>query len=107
MIYPKTGFGISEIGFENDEMPNPIHDPRYTVFRTMLQEARIAKGLLQSDVADSLGKNQSFVSKYERGERRLDFPEFLDVAKVLDIKVSDFIKRYNAEIENLSSPFRK
>lgn len=64
----------------------------------MLQEIRVAKGLLQSDVAESLGKNQSFVSKYERGERRLDFLEFLDIAQVLEIKVADFIKRYQAEI---------
>ena len=80
-------------------MPNPVHDPKYVLFRTMLTEARLAKGLFQSDIAELLGKNQSFVSKYERGERRLDFPEFLEVADALEINVVDFIKRYRAELE--------
>jgi transcriptional regulator with XRE-family HTH domain len=79
-------------------MPNPVHDPKYILFRTMLTEARLAKGMFQSDVADLLGKNQSFVSKYERGERRLDLPEFLEVADALGINVADFIKRYRADL---------
>ena len=79
-------------------MPNPVHDPKYVLFRTMLTEARLAKGMLQSDVAALLRKNQSFVSKYERGERRLDLPEFLEVADALEINVADFIKRYRAEL---------
>jgi transcriptional regulator with XRE-family HTH domain len=79
-------------------MPNPIHEPRYKLFREMLTETRIAKGLLQSDVAEKLGRNQSFVSKYERGERRLDFPEFIQVAEALSIEISEFIEKYQAEI---------
>jgi len=65
----------------------------------MLLNARIGKGLHQSAVADALGKNQSFVSKYERGERRLDLPEFLDVAKVLEINPCDFIKEYRNALD--------
>ncbi|MBI1890443.1 MAG: helix-turn-helix transcriptional regulator [Burkholderiales bacterium] len=79
-------------------MANPIHDARYQVFRSMLTEIRLAKGLLQSDVAQRLGKNQSFVSKYERGERRLDLPEFLDVADALEINVEEFVKSYKAKL---------
>jgi transcriptional regulator with XRE-family HTH domain len=36
-------------------------------------------------LAKKLGRPQSFVSKFERGERRLDVPEFLDVARALGI----------------------
>ena len=79
-------------------MANPIHDERYKVFRQMLAEIRQQKGLLQSDVAEKLGKNQSFVSKYERGERRLDLPEFLDVAEALEFSPSDFIEMYRTEL---------
>ncbi len=82
-------------------MPNPIHDPRYQIFREMLTEARLAKGMLQSDVAEKLQKNQSFVSKYERGERRLDVPEFIDVAEALGIKVVDFLAGYKAQLVKL------
>lgn len=79
-------------------MPNPIHDFRYKLFREMLTEVRLAKGLLQSDVAERLGKNQSFVSKYERGERRLDFPEFLELAAALGIEVTEFVNEYKARV---------
>ena len=82
-------------------MPNPIHDTRYKLFREMLTEIRIARGLLQSDVAEKLGKNQSFVSKYERGERRIDLPEFVDIAAALDINVAEFIKKYKAGLSKL------
>ncbi|TIP82538.1 MAG: helix-turn-helix transcriptional regulator [Mesorhizobium sp.] len=45
---------------------------------------RKAKGLTQEQVAEKLGRPQSFVAKYEGGERRLDIIEFLDVTAVLD-----------------------
>lgn len=82
-------------------MPNPIHDPSYVIFRELLLQARITKGMLQSTVAEKLGKNQSFVSKYERGERRLDFPEFLNVAEALEIDVVNFIKQYKDSLKKL------
>lgn len=62
-----------------------MHAPRYILFREFLVEMRERGGLTQTDVANRLGKPQSYVSKYERGERRLDFVEFIDVAKALRI----------------------
>lgn len=79
-------------------MPNPIHDPKYTIFRELLTAARTKQGLLQSDVAERIGKNQSFVSKYERGERRLDLPEFIELADALGIDTEDFIAQYRAQV---------
>ncbi len=49
----------------------------------LLIETRRASGLTQVDVASGLGKPQSFVSKYERGERRLNVIEFCAVAQAL------------------------
>lgn len=40
--------------------------------------------MTQAQVAEKLGRPQSFVAKYEGGERRLDIIEFLDVTAVLD-----------------------
>ncbi|MCY0910317.1 helix-turn-helix domain-containing protein [Massilia antarctica] len=79
-------------------MANPIHDPNSQVFRHMLVEARMSSGLLQADLAEKLRKTQSFVSKYERGERRLDFPEFITIADALDLDVSVFIDEYRSRI---------
>jgi transcriptional regulator with XRE-family HTH domain len=96
--YPIVGYGISRIGFQPTWMANPIHDPNSMVFRQMLVEARLACGLHQAVLADRLGKPQSFVSKYERGERRLDFPEFITLADALGLDVTSFIEEYRSRI---------
>ena len=49
----------------------------------MMIAARKAAGLTQTELAEQLGKPQSYVSKYERGERRLDVVEFLTLASLL------------------------
>jgi hypothetical protein len=92
--------GLYQCGLHNGRiMRNPIHHPRYHLFREMLMEARTASGLVQTEVAERLGKPQNFISKYERGERRLDFTEFLEVADVLGLDVTEFIKRYRTALK--------
>jgi transcriptional regulator with XRE-family HTH domain len=56
---------------------------QYETFRNALNQARIDQGLTQKAVADRLNVPQSFVSKYENGERRLDVVEFIAVAEAL------------------------
>jgi transcriptional regulator with XRE-family HTH domain len=51
----------------------------------MLIAARETTGLTQIEVAEALGRPQSFVSKYEIGERRIDVEEFLQIADALQI----------------------
>lgn len=51
--------------------------------RRRLHEARRARGLRQTDLADRLGRPQSFVSNYERGTRRLEVSEFIQIAQIL------------------------
>lgn len=64
--------------------------------QTLLRQLRENAGLRQQDVADRLGEPQSFVSKYESGERRLDLVELFAVCEVLGIKLSEFV----AQIED-------
>lgn len=64
----------------------------------MLVEARLACGLHQAVLADRLGKPQSFVSKYERGERRLDFPEFVAIVDAMGLDVVEFVEEYRSRI---------
>ena len=61
--------------------------------RKSLVEARRRKGLTQAKVAELLGRPQSFVSKYETGERRLDVAEFLEVCHALSIEPEIILKR--------------
>jgi transcriptional regulator with XRE-family HTH domain len=58
---------------------------RHGHFRRLLVDARRHAGLTQVALAKKLGRPQSFVSKFERGERRLDVIEFLDVARALSV----------------------
>lgn len=66
---------------------------KYALFRQLLIEARQKKGLTQSQVAETLNKPQSFVSKYESGERRIDLIEFLEVAQVLGVPPYEFLRK--------------
>ena len=58
----------------------------------LLIESRKGIGMTQTELAGALDKPQSFVSKYERGERRLDVIEFLEVIDALRLDGSDFIQ---------------
>ena len=62
-------------------MPRSVFSEPYGVLLRVLIDARKKAGLRQTDLADRLGKPQSFVSKIERGERRLDLVEFLIVVR--------------------------
>ena len=50
--------------------------------------------MTQVQIAERLGRPQSYISKYERGERRLDFSEFVELADVLGIDIIAFVKDY-------------
>jgi len=56
-----------------------------------LKKARLKAGLSQQLVAKKLGKPQSFIAKYEGGERRLDIIELVAVADVIDVSMKDII----------------
>jgi transcriptional regulator with XRE-family HTH domain len=77
-------------------MTESVHSKRYQRFRELLVEARKAKSLSQAALADQLGAVQTFVSKYERGERRLDVIEFIDVAEALGIDPHKVVRQLRA-----------
>jgi transcriptional regulator with XRE-family HTH domain len=68
------------------------------LFRTLLRELREEKELTQAQLAERLGLPQSYVSKYEGGERRLDFVETLCVCEALGMDIEDFAKAFSAEL---------
>jgi transcriptional regulator with XRE-family HTH domain len=65
---------------------------KYERFRLLLVEARKNADLSQAQLAKRLTRPQSFVSKYERGERRLDVVEFEQVAEALGIPAIQFLR---------------
>lgn len=66
-------------------MTRSPHATAYRKLRAALAAARADAGLTQSEVAKKLKKPQSFVSKYESGERNLDVIEFLAVCRALAV----------------------
>lgn len=65
---------------------------RVETLRQLLIDARFKAGLTQSKVAERLGKPQSYVSKYENGERKLDIIDFLDVCEALSVEADEILE---------------
>jgi len=64
-------------------MTKSVFSDRYGRFLAVMVQARKDAGLTQSELASRLGKPQSYISKAERGERRLDVIEFIEMTEAL------------------------
>jgi len=73
-------------------MTRSVFSPAYRRLREWLVEARQARGISQVQLANLLGRPQTFVSKYERGERRLDFVEVLEITAALHVDARDLVE---------------
>jgi transcriptional regulator with XRE-family HTH domain len=69
-------------------------DRRRLALQGLLRDIRLEAGLKQAEVAKRLGADQSFVSRYERGERRLDLVELEAICSVCSVSLMDLIRRY-------------
>ena len=78
-------------------MPYSLYTREYQLFVQMLVQARKAAALSQVELAQRLGKPQSFVSKCENCERRVDMAEFIAIAQALGLDAPAFVQRYQAE----------
>ena len=65
----------------------------------MIRRLREEKNVTQSALADRLGVPQSFVSKVETGERRLDVLELRTVCAGLQLPLRKFVQMLEAELE--------
>ncbi len=81
---------LAQIG--RADMTSSVFTKKYEIFKELLIEHRKCAGLTQQSLAELIGKPQSYISKYESGERRLDLVEFLDVAEALQFDKYKFIK---------------
>ena len=72
-------------------MKSVFTDEYDTLLRRLLAARKLAK-LTQQDLARRLGKPQSFVSKYERRERRLDVIEYLSITRAIGADPYEIIR---------------
>lgn len=80
-------------------MDKSIYSGRWARVRSLLRDVRTEAGLRQVDLAERLGQPQSFVSKYESGERRLDVLELEQVCEQCGTTLAAFIKRLGDDVE--------
>jgi transcriptional regulator with XRE-family HTH domain len=69
--------------------------------QALLREAREKAGLRQQDLAERLNVHQSFVSKYESGERRLELLELRRICVALNIELRDFVDALEKRLSEL------
>jgi transcriptional regulator with XRE-family HTH domain len=74
-------------------MLKSLYTERHKALIQCMIDARKAAGMTQQALADALGKPQSFVAKYETGERRLDVIEFLKISEILNADPLTIIKQ--------------
>lgn len=60
----------------------------------LLRQVRLDTNTTQIQLAEKIGQTQSYVSKYENGEQRLDLIELEAVCKAVGISLTDFVERY-------------
>jgi transcriptional regulator with XRE-family HTH domain len=74
-------------------MPKSFFTKRYAIFREQLQQARKDADISQEQLAKKIGWDQTYVSKIERGVRRVDVVEMIGICGVLGVDASRFVKR--------------
>jgi len=67
-----------------------------SILLEVLRELRKQRNLTQDQLARSIGVKQAFVSKYETGERRLDFLDLVGICEVLGISIVKFAEKFEA-----------
>jgi transcriptional regulator with XRE-family HTH domain len=70
-----------------------LREQNYAAFTSLLRDERKKAGMTQAKLAKKLRRPQSYVSKYERGDRRLDVIEFLEVARAINFDPNEILQR--------------
>jgi ribosome-binding protein aMBF1 (putative translation factor) len=72
-------------------MDKSIHSTEYAVFLRVFRETRRRAGLTQVGLAHKVGQIQSFISKCERGERRIDVVELRTFCRAFGLSLKQFV----------------
>jgi transcriptional regulator with XRE-family HTH domain len=74
------------------------NEKKYKHFLELFYQARVNSGFRQIDLAQIFEMPQSFISKIESGERRIDIIEFIEICEALNISPEEFIKTLTKKI---------
>jgi ribosome-binding protein aMBF1 (putative translation factor) len=85
-------------------MSKPLHSADYSLFLEELRAARDRVGMTQMELAARIREDQTFVSKCERGVRRLDVVELKRWTDALGVGLIDFMKLLNQRLDRNQAP---
>lgn len=80
-------------------MEKSTFSDEYAVFLRLLRQSRTAAGVTQEQLAERIGNTQSFVSKCERGERRLDIVEVRAFCRAIGVPFGRFILDFDKAVD--------
>ena len=81
-------------------MEKSIYTREYEIVLRLLKEAREKAGITQVKLAKMLGQTQSFVSKVERGDRRLDIVQLRTLCHICGLTLLEFVERLEKELKS-------
>ena len=79
-------------------MEKSIYTTQQQKLQALLRQVRVDAKLRQIDLAERLGETQSFVSKYETGERRLDILEIREIYRAVGITLEEFVRKLEQDL---------
>lgn len=85
-------------------MDKGLHTPAYRQFAALLREIREEAGITQQELAARIGERQDFVSKCERGVRRLDVVELRRWCLALDASLVGVVEKLEARLSPVDRP---
>lgn len=76
-------------------MSKSLFTRKHTQLRKLLTKARKDAKLTQTTLAERVNRRQAYISRIERGERRIDVVEFLELAHAIGFSPAKFIADFD------------
>jgi transcriptional regulator with XRE-family HTH domain len=87
-------------------MEKSIHSEQYAAFLKVFRRVRKQAGLTQNQLAQRVRETQSFISKCERGERRIDLVELRAFCKAVGISLKQFTDAFERALDRQKTRHR-
>lgn len=87
------------ISMTGKKLKKSIHERDYHSVLSLLRQYREANNLTQTQLAEKIGADQTFISKIETGERRIDILELRVICSALGISLLDFVKNLETKLK--------
>ncbi|MBI1745003.1 MAG: helix-turn-helix transcriptional regulator [Acidobacteria bacterium] len=79
-------------------MTKSVFTIQHEKLQILLRQIRLDARLSQAELAERLGQPQSFVSKYESGERRLDMVELRQICREVGVSLEEFTRKFETAL---------